>query len=544
MLTGKWYYYNTTTSTWTAGGVYQSTLAGDSSIDVNNLKSTLRSSLNLDINNLSEKTTGQYVNSSGNLVTSAGATNYCTVLLQLHKGDSLTFRARGSGTNVTIIGILKFSRNDVNSYEPIITSTDSQTHDFSHVCNYDGLYVISSLTSELSNINIATKTYSKNNVDLLEDKLNTIDNVIKDDNEDLTANKYIRYSDGAQANFSQYSNYMYVTDYIEIKENEPAFLRVLGKSISFSPSLEGLAFYTENKTFISGVQYTNNSKIEFTIPEKAKYIRLTVTSNMYIQGFILAYKTYNKNIATENEENDINFANLYKTFLNVGCIGDSLTSGACAYHDANQQVHYPNLFQYSWPQYMAKNSGNKYINFSTGGLTTRSWLTNSNGLTKAQNPDNKCELYIIALGVNDISELGSEYIGTSEDIDLNDPDNNEDTFYGNYGKIIQKMKEVQPKAKFILMTVPTTGQTPEAFNEAIRNLSTIFTDCYLLDLASNYMGYFSTGSFIVSNKRMGHFNAIAYEYMSNLFGEWISKIMLENIEDFRQIEFIGTDYEW
>ena len=79
------------------------------------------------------------------------------------------------------------------------------------------------------------------------------------------------------------------------------------------------------------------------------------------------------------------------------------------------------------------------IHFSAGGMTTRSWLTSNVGLTKLQNPSNKCNCYIIGLGVNDKTVLGDAYLGSMSDIKENFVDN-EDTFYGNYGKIISYIK--------------------------------------------------------------------------------------------------------
>ena len=45
-------------------------------------------------------------------------------------------------------------------------------------------------------------------------------------------------------------------------------------------------------------------------------------------------------------------------------------------------------------------------------------------------------------------------LGSVADIDLQDWHNNQKTFMGYYGQIIQRMKEIQPQAKFFLMTMP------------------------------------------------------------------------------------------
>ena len=236
------------------------------------------------------------------------------------------------------------------------------------------------------------------------------------------------------------------------------------------------------------------------------------------------------------------FNELYKAFDTVGVIGDSLASGESAYKD-NNTTKYIDIYEKSWGQFMARDSGNTYYNFSKGGLTTRSWFTTTEGYPTASDGNHKCKAYIIALGVND-QPLGSDYIGTSSDINLSDYTQNADTFYGNYAKIIQTMKIQQPKAKFFLLTVPNVATSFDDINTAIRYMATIFDNVYVIDLRNDYISYFSQGSFIINNRRSGHFNAIAYEYIAKMFEQWISQYMYDNYSEFNQVEFIGTEYEW
>ena len=236
------------------------------------------------------------------------------------------------------------------------------------------------------------------------------------------------------------------------------------------------------------------------------------------------------------------FDELYKVFDTVGVIGDSLASGECAYKD-NGTTRYVDLYNKSWGQFMARDSGNTYYNFSKGGLTTRSWFTTTEGYPTASDGNHKCKAYIIGLGVND-QRLGSDYVGTSADINLNDYTQNADTFYGNYAKIIQTMKEQQPKAKFFLFTVPNSSTSYDNINTAIRYMATIFDNVYVIDLRLNYINFYQGDVFIRNNLRSGHYNAIAYEYMAKMIEQWISQYIYDNYEEFEQVEFIGTDYEW
>jgi len=237
----------------------------------------------------------------------------------------------------------------------------------------------------------------------------------------------------------------------------------------------------------------------------------------------------------------VTIPNLYKTFLHVGIVGDSLASGESAYKD-NGNVRYIDLYQHSWGQYMARASGNTYYNFSEGGLTTRSWLTSSYGLSLATDGNHDCECYICGLGVNDYNTLGQNYIGTINDINDADYNQNADSFYGNYGKIIQILKARSPKAKFFLVTIPNYGDLIAAYNTAITNIANHFDNVYLLNLNDVRDKYFN--GLIYNSRRSGHYNAIAYEYMSEIIIDKINKYMYDNYSEFLQVEFINTNYEW
>lgn len=239
---------------------------------------------------------------------------------------------------------------------------------------------------------------------------------------------------------------------------------------------------------------------------------------------------------------------LYTTFRHVGCIGDSLASGEVASHQTpdpqtGKDYRFHDLYDFSWGQCMARMSNNTYYNFSSGGLTTKSWLTTAKGASLAFDGQHACEAYIIGLGVNDKNYMGTDYLGTIDDIDISNYHNNEDTYYGNYGKIIQMAKELYPKAKFFLITNPKDGYTD--WNQAVRNIANLFDNCYVIDLFVNhYADYNDANSLIKKCSRQGHYNAIAYQYMAEIIKNDINKIMYDNPNEFKQVEFINTEWEW
>ena len=227
---------------------------------------------------------------------------------------------------------------------------------------------------------------------------------------------------------------------------------------------------------------------------------------------------------------------LYWCFNTVGIIGDSLASGA-EYNTDTEEWEFP--IEGRWGYVLSQHSGKEYKYFSVGGETTRGWLINSTtGYPEASKIENLCSCYIIGLGENDVNRLGSSYLGTVSDINLTDEDLNSDSYYGNYGKIIQKMKKLVPKAKFFLLTNPynETGLRL-SYNNAVREISNVFDNCYLIDLAVNYKDEFNSG-FINDNRYGGHYSAQSYYYMGEIIKTELNKIIWDNPTEFFRSQFI------
>lgn len=193
-------------------------------------------------------------------------------------------------------------------------------------------------------------------------------------------------------------------------------------------------------------------------------------------GFLIKKKCYILESVTksdfENYEKKIPID--FGFFEKFAVIGDSYASGEIYVADSSQSKGYTvaDYFQKSWGQILARKHGATCINLSVGGLTTRTWLTNSHGLTKmlAEKPQ---ELYLCALGINDEISLGASYLGTIEDITNHDSYSDyPDTFYGNYGKIIEQIKAHAPKSIIVLMSMAYLyNATEDSFTAAIKNIA-------------------------------------------------------------------------
>lgn len=162
----------------------------------------------------------------------------------------------------------------------------------------------------------------------------------------------------------------------------------------------------------------------------------------------------------------------FSIFQKWGVIGDSFASGV--FYD-QQSGDLTNHLSKSWGQILARHSGNTCINFSKGGLYCGSWLTdNDRGLPFLLSSDPQ-ELYIIALGINDVSRMGGEQpLGTISDIH-EDYAENPATFYGNYGKIIGNIEDHAPNSKIVLSTIPYTTESAMQINDAILEIADHFS---------------------------------------------------------------------
>lgn len=237
----------------------------------------------------------------------------------------------------------------------------------------------------------------------------------------------------------------------------------------------------------------------------------------------------------DNIKTDGGYTSIFRT---IACIGDSLSSGefestsegATGYHD---------MYEYSWGQFMARACGSTVYNFSKGGMNAQAYceyFAEQNGYWDEKYAS---QAYIIALGVNDIGY--SSDLGSTDDVDLTNWKNNTKNFAGFYAQIIQRYKEIQPDAKFFLLTLPK-GENDRNSNLHHRQLmydfSEIFDNTYVIDLMQYgpiYDSEFQEIYFMGS-----HMNPMGYQLTANMVSSYIDYIIRHNPDDFKEVPFIGT----
>ena len=228
-------------------------------------------------------------------------------------------------------------------------------------------------------------------------------------------------------------------------------------------------------------------------------------------------------------------------FRHIACIGDSLSSGEFESLDKDGNKGYHDFYEYSWGQYIARSSGCKVYNFSRGGMTAKEYVENFAEQNGFWDEDKLCEAYIIALGVNDIINAGMD-IGSTKDINVGDYQKNAESFTGYYARIIQRIKSMQPRAKFFLVSMPRYGNDTDVKRKEHRDLLealTVFFDrTYLIDLFT-YAPEYNEG--FIEKYFLGHMTPTGYVLTARMIESYIDYIIRKNPKDFAQVGFIGTD---
>lgn len=449
---------------------------------------------------------------------------------------------------------------DVSGYQEITVGATLRNN--TNICGYDkdqhciynyrntsgadSFVVVTINMPNMKYIRISCKTPEINNVNIT-GAIKTALAILQDrkDNQivlPLTgqANHYVHWQTGA---VTYINSVMYASDLIKLNTDYP--IKIIFNSAPPVTGAEGIAFYREDGVYDRGIHYDGTTSV-FTAPAGMCYMRLTY----YYDHYPVIIQIGENSVAYELNQMQTKIEKyadtLYQTFKTMGIIGDSLASGEC-YSNNGGVTEEHDMYDFAWGTFIAKRYDATCHFFSAGGMTTRSWFTNAQyGYAKASDGQHDCDVYYVALGQNDYSkpDMGMDYLGSIADIDTANPDNNEDTFYGNYAKIIQKMQIVQPKAKFFCLKIPQYGSvidaTKEAFNDAIDDICELLSNAYPITIDGPTIGR----AYPWSNRRAGHFNATGYNYISNMITEAVNKYMYQHPEEFTQVEFIGTDYSW
>lgn len=218
-------------------------------------------------------------------------------------------------------------------------------------------------------------------------------------------------------------------------------------------------------------------------------------------------------------------------------VGDSYASGEIYIDNDSSTSGYvfDDYYEKSWGQILARNYGATCINLSKGGLTTRTWLTDSMGLEHMLANDPQ-ELYFCALGHNDAgnSAYGMSYLGSITDITSHtSSDDYADTFYGNYGRIIERIKAHAPNAKIVMMSFAYLyNSTEDAFNLAIKTLAQHY-GLPFMDIKTD--PFYASTSIYHTGKSWNHPTAPLYAGMAKANARLFSKTVVTYYNYFKTL---------
>lgn len=340
-----------------------------------------------------------------------------------------------------------------------------------------------------------------------------------------------------------------------LKFNCEAHQKIYTKNAHAHKNYPWIVLYDRNNNVIGSVNINEDSSAEIIAPNNVSYgwmncyelVSYAQTQYLVktIKNEYLPEKLKKLIIESNPLVNLLENGGYINVFNKIACIGDSLTEGVFEYTE-NGEVKYagkPQGFEpYSYPSQLARMTGATVGNYGVGGATAKSWLETTECSNCFKN-ENKAQAYIIALGTNDTDYSGN----VDTDIDLKNYSNNADTFVGNYAKIIQKCLELQPKAKIFVVTIPktrtdyhnawTTGNSK--IKAVAEKLGVYVLDIYTysesFDNPDEYKKHFYTG---------GHRNAIGYRRTAMEYATYISWIIYNNPDNFRNVQYIGTDYNY
>ena len=239
---------------------------------------------------------------------------------------------------------------------------------------------------------------------------------------------------------------------------------------------------------------------------------------------------------------DSGFCSIFRT---IGCIGDSLSSGEFDSIQPDGTILGHDLYEHSWGQYLARMCGSQVYNFSRGNMTAMEYCRTFAEEQGYWDPALACEAYILALGVNDLVNYHHQP-GTPADICLTDWRKNVQTFTGYYAQIIQRLKEISPRAKFFLMTIPRDAKMDQDAvllqGSVIRQLGAFFDNTYVLDFyryAPPYDAAFRDRFFLG-----GHMSPCGYLLTAKMVASYIDFIIRNDMDAFKESAYCCTPYAY
>lgn len=228
------------------------------------------------------------------------------------------------------------------------------------------------------------------------------------------------------------------------------------------------------------------------------------------------------------EETEFDYAKpSLSMFGKFGVIGDSYASGVLENYDDKNGDRFATLTpemtdNLSWPTMLARKWGTSMLHLAKGGLSTRTWLTDDQGLKKLNESDPQ-DIYYLCLGINDYFGLGDSYVGIESDID-----SGADSFYGNYGKIIKAIQAKAPLAKIIMFGIAITPGDSHDRQQRFSNAQQKIAAHFNIPFISENDDELFSSEYYIKNMGSGHPSSYLYGAMAEAFERLIQRAVYRN----------------
>lgn len=440
---------------------------------------------------------GYFITTSGSK-SAAGQFVYSEPIA-IKKGTKVSFRGAGYNTAVAMISTCA---EDGSSIVPRVICTDSNVNNYEYTATTDGYIIICYDKNKEHSL-----TLSYDRIGSIEAEIETAISVKTITPSSLNTGYIHRNGTIREA-----SNFRY-TDPIRL-ENE--IIKFTARGYSDVISLLSLCDVNGSNriNIVNSTADDETKEVEYSCHGVGYAI---ICSNIAVP---IVYTTTKLNTINSNPYVSLSM------FQKFGVVGDSYASGALFFNNTEKDY-----YSHSWGQIMARNHGTTCTNYSKGGLSTRTWLTDNKGLSLMQASDPE-DIYYLVLGINDYYSLGIEYLGNISDITSHSSYTEyPDTFYGNYGKIIEQIQAHAPNAKMVLFTIAaiTPNQTIDAYNSAIIEIANHYGIPYIVQ---NDDPFFMS-DFYNKTKVEGHPIAITYSGMASAFERLLNDCIRNNVGYFQ-----------
>lgn len=320
---------------------------------------------------------------------------------------------------------------------------------------------------------------------------------------------------------SPFTNFYY-SDSIILKAGDS--IQVKGAYTNTANVVDLLSKWDSNGNYISSVYaFPATGYVDSPVyyaSEETEYIR--VCTYNYNNTVLDTIKVIKKEAGAISELIQYTVNPSLSMFERIGFCGDSYVNGQI-YKNGVVQGDYQNL---SWGANIGRMNGITPDIYASSGANTDNYQTRSTCLPAILASANPAGLYIFCLGINDYTTVT---LGTLNDItDYTSYTQYPNTFYGNYGKIIEQLMAYSADSKIIIMT-----PYHPSYNSYCLTAVEEITDHYGIAMINTKNSKLCMSSYFTTMLDGGHPTAPLYSAMATDITNLVNTCIFKNYDYFK-----------